>query len=136
MAIVGARPATIIGPFGRRARARPQPARHVRRRSGAGRRNREVSGAGSLLLAILAAAMLALFYLSQSGHVAATGYQINELQERLAELRADQQQLTYRIAQARSPAVIERVARFRLGLAPIPIDSVTFAGRRSNEPNH
>jgi hypothetical protein len=77
--------------------------------------------------------MLALFYLSQSGHVAATGYQIDELQLRVAELRADQQQLIYRIAEARSPAVIERVARGRLQLQPLPVDSVTFAEPRSTE---
>ena len=92
-----------------------------------------MTGASGLLGVIAAGAMLALFYLSQSGHVAATGYQIDELQLRVAELRADQQQLVYRIAEARSPAVIERVARGRLQLQPLPVDSVTFAEPRSTE---
>ncbi len=80
-----------------------------------------------MLAAIGAAALLALFYLSQSAHVAATGYEIDVLQSRIAELRADQQQLVYRIAESRSPAVIERTARGRLRLVPLPTESVTFA---------
>lgn len=92
-----------------------------------------MTGAGGLLIAIIAAALLALFYLSQSGHVAATGYEINALQSRVAELRADQQQLIYRIAEARSPAVIERAARGRLQLQPLPVESVAFAETRSTE---
>jgi hypothetical protein len=138
MAIVGARPASGFGLLGRRSRVRAQPARPVRRRSGAGRRRREMTGASGILSIIAAGALLALFYLSQSGHVAATGYEINVLEQRVADLRADQQQLIYRIAEARSPAVIERVARGRLQLQPLPVDSVTFAdapkaGRRSTE---
>lgn len=136
MAIVGARPASGFAQFGRRARARPRPAQTVRRRSGAGRRRREMTGASGLMAIIGGGALLALFYLSQSGHVAATGYQIDELQLRVAELRADQQQLTYRIAEARSPAVIERVARGKLHLQPLPVDSVTFAEARSTEHHH
>lgn len=94
-----------------------------------------MTGASGLLAIIAAGALLALFYLSQSGHVAATGYQINALQSRVAELRADQQQLIYRIAEARSPAVIERVARGRLQLQPLPVDSVTFADTQSTDTN-
>jgi cell division protein FtsL len=100
-----------------------------------------MSNASGLLAIIAAGALLALFYLSQSAHVAATGYEINSLEQRVAELRADQQQLIYRIAEARSPAVIERLARARLQLQPIPVESVTFAdapkpGRRSTEPTN
>jgi hypothetical protein len=140
VAIVGARPASGIGLLGRRSRIRPQPARQVRRRSGAGRR-REMTGAGGWLAVIAAGALLALFYLTQSAHVAATGYEINSLEQRVAELRADQQQLIYRIAEARSPAVIERVARGRLQLQPLPVESVTFADapatdRRSTKPTN
>jgi cell division protein FtsB len=99
-----------------------------------------MTGASGVLAFIAAGALLALFYLSQSAHVAATGYEINALEQRLAELRADQQQLIYRIAEARSPAVIERVARGRLQLQPLPVESVTFAepppDRRSTEPTN
>ena len=99
-----------------------------------------MTGASGLMAIIAAGALLALFYLSQSGHVAATGYEIDDLQARVADLRADQQQLIYRIAEARSPAVIERVARGRLQLQPLPVESVTFAepppDRRSTEPTN
>jgi cell division protein FtsL len=100
-----------------------------------------MTSASGLLAIIAAGALLALFYLSQSAHVAATGYEINSLEQRVADLRADQQQLTYRIAEARSPAVIERVARGRLQLLPLPVESVTFAdtpatGRRSTKPTN
>jgi hypothetical protein len=136
MAIVGARPASGFGSLGRRSRVRPQPTRVARRRSGAGRRRREMTGASGLIAIIAAGALLALFYLSQSGHVAATGYEIDDLQVRVAELRADQQQLVYRIAEARSPAVIERIARGKLQLQPLPVGNVTFAEPRSTERTH
>lgn len=133
MAVIGARPAGPFG-FGRRpSRVRQQPAPRVRRRSGAWRRRRELSGAGGLLGAIGAAALIGLFYLSQSAHVAATGYEIANLRSRVAELRAGQQQLIYRIGEARSPAVIERTARGKLRLVPLPADSVTFAEPTSTD---
>lgn len=133
MAVIGARPATGFGPFGRRARPRPRTTTQPRRRPGALRRRREITGASGILAAIAAAALLALFYLSQSSHVAATGYEIDALQARIASLRADQQQLNYRIAEARSPAVIERTARGRLHLMPLPATSVTFAEPTSTD---
>jgi cell division protein FtsB len=133
VAVIGARPATGFGPFGRRARPRPRTVSRPRRQSGAQRRRREWTGATGILAAIAAAALLALFYLSQSAHVAATGYEIDALQARIAELRSDQQQLVYRIAEARSPAVIERSARGRLRLAPLPAGAVTFAEPTSTD---
>lgn len=80
-----------------------------------------------MLIGIAAAAGLALFYLSQSGHVAATGYKIADLRAALAELRAEQQQLILQIGEARSPAVIERHAKGTLQLVPLPPNAVTFA---------
>lgn len=133
MAVIGARPASGFGPFGRRSRPRPRTVGRPRRQSGAQRRRREWSGATGILAVIAAAALLALFYLSQSAHVAATGYEIDALQARIAELRADQQQIIYRIAEARSPAVIERTARGRLQLKELPSQSVTFAAPTSTE---
>lgn len=133
MAVIGARPASGFGPFGRRSRPRPRSVSRPRRQSGAQRRRREWTGATGILAAIAAAALLALFYLSQSAHVAATGYEIDALQARIAELRADQQQIIYRIAEARSPAVIERTARGRLQLRELPPESVTFAAPTSTD---
>ncbi|HTE65864.1 MAG TPA: hypothetical protein VK736_06360 [Candidatus Binatia bacterium] len=127
MAVIGARPATGIGIFGRRPKVRARAPERPRRRSGAGRRRREMAGISSVLVAIAAAAGLGLFYLSQSSHVAATGYEIDALHAQLADLRSDQQQLIFQIGEARSPAVIERRARARLDLVPLPNEAVTFA---------
>lgn len=126
MAIVGARPASRFGLFGRprpRTRAVAQP----RRRAGAGRRAQRVGGAPGVLIGIAAAVGLALFHLSQSSHVAATGYEIADLRAELAELSAEQQQLVFQIGEARSPAVIEKRAKSALHLVTLPPDAVSFA---------
>ncbi|MDQ3880828.1 MAG: hypothetical protein M3295_07140, partial [Chloroflexota bacterium] len=65
--------------------------------------------------------------LSQSTHVAATGYEVDDLEARLAEVRAEHQQLILEISEARSPAVIQRTAIERLGLRPIDDARITFA---------
>lgn len=127
MAVIGARPATGIGVFGRRSRPHTRATERPRRRSGAGRRRREMAGISGMLVAIVAAAGLGLFYLSQSSHVAATGYEIDGLLAELAELRGAQQQLVFQIGEARSPAVIEHRARVRLHLVLLPDEAITFA---------
>lgn len=76
---------------------------------------------------IVVAAGLALFYLSQSTRVAATGYEIDALEAALAERRAEQQQLVWEIGQARSPAEITRRATTQLELVPLEDGAVTFA---------
>jgi cell division protein FtsB len=126
MAVIGARPATRIGVFGRRPHSRPRRAAQVRGRRAATRRAK-ATGISSLLVAIAAAAGLCLFYLSQSTHVAAIGYQIDGLQSRVAALQAEQQQLVLQIGQARSPRTIEQQARDRLHLVPLDQSVVTFA---------
>lgn len=80
-----------------------------------------------LLVAIVVAAALAFFYLSQSTRVAATGYEIGALAARLAEARADQQQLIWAIGQARSPAEITKRAERGLRLGPLEQGAVTYA---------
>jgi hypothetical protein len=126
MAIVGARPARRFGLFGR-TRPRPRTIAQPRRRAGAGRRARRVGGVPGMLIGIAAAAGLALFHLSQSSHVAATGYEIADLHAALAELRAEQQQLLFQIGEARSPAVIQHRAKTTLQLETLSPDVVTFA---------
>jgi cell division protein FtsB len=86
-----------------------------------------MTGVSGMLVSIAAAAGLALFYLTQSSHVAATGYEIAGLHAQLAQLRADQQQLIFQIGESRSPAVIERRAKGKLHLVSLPAESVTFA---------
>jgi cell division protein FtsL len=80
-----------------------------------------------LLVLIVVAAGLALFYLSQSTRVAATGYEIDALETALSERTAEQQQLIWAIGQARSPAEITRRATTELRLAPLEDGAVTFA---------
>lgn len=128
MAVIGARPVTGIGVLGRRPRprVRPRPV-STRVRSGALRPRRDVRGISGFLVAIAVAVGLALFYLSQSSHVAATGYQIDALQSQVQRLGREQQQLILGIGAARSPARIEALARSSLHLAPIDQDAVTFA---------
>jgi len=134
MAISGARPATGIGIFGGRPRVRPRQVARPRRRSGADRRRRQMTSVSGILVALAVAAGLAFFYLSQSTHVAAIGYQITGLEGQLAELRAEQQQLILQIGEARSPAVITRRARYDLNLVELPAQSVTFAQRSIKQP--
>jgi cell division protein FtsB len=86
-----------------------------------------MTNVSGFLLVIAAAAGLGLFHLSQSSHVAATGYQIQALETELANARAQQQQLIFEIGRARSPAVIEQRARADLKLVPIEQDRITFA---------
>jgi cell division protein FtsL len=80
-----------------------------------------------LLVIIAVAAALALFYLSQSTRVAATGYEIDSLQAQLAAARAQQQQLITQIGEARSPSEIARRASRELHLVELDDEAVTFA---------
>jgi cell division protein FtsL len=132
MAIIGARPVSTPWFLGGRSRPRSRP----RPRIGARRGMRGMRGGvrtirrvdvRPLLLLIVVAAGLALFYLSQSTRVAATGYEIDALEAALAEHRAEQQQLVWEIGQARSPAEITRRAATHLKLVPLEDGAVTFA---------
>jgi cell division protein FtsL len=80
-----------------------------------------------VLVVIVVAAALALFYLSQSTRVAATGYEIDALEATLAERRAEQQGLIWAIGQARSPAEVTERARDDLHLVPLEDGAITFA---------
>ncbi|HUF06520.1 MAG TPA: hypothetical protein VMP86_03920 [Candidatus Binatia bacterium] len=80
-----------------------------------------------MLIGIVVAAMLAFFYLSQSTHVAATGYEIDALEATLAQRRGEQQQLIWAIGHARSPAEVTRRAQADLRLVPLQEGAVTFA---------
>ena len=130
MAIVGARPATGFGIVRRRPRVRPRPATRTRTRARRViQRRNALTSISTALVAIAAAAGLSLFYLSQSTHVAALGYQIDDLQTRVAELRAEQQQLTYQIGEARSPSTVEQKALSELHLVAVDPAVVRFASR-------
>jgi hypothetical protein len=76
---------------------------------------------------IAASAGLGFFYLSQSTHVAAVGYEIDALHARIAALRAEQQQLVIDISGAQAPTQILEQAKTRLHLVPIDQSAVGFA---------
>lgn len=138
MAVIGARPATNPWFLGRRSRPRPRPgpqsARRGRRAS-SGRRVAPRIDVRPLLVMIVVAAGLALFYLSQSTRVAATGYEIDALEATLAEERAEQHQLIWAIGRARSPAEITERATNELRLVPLEDGAVTFAPSASPPAN-
>jgi cell division protein FtsB len=128
MAIIGARPATGIGVLRRRPRVRPRPtARQRPRPRRLATRREAVASITMLLVAIAAAAGLGLFYLSQSTHVAAIGYQIDAMQAQVATLRAEQQQLTFQIGEARSPSTIAARAAQELQLVALDPAVTRFA---------
>jgi len=126
MAVIGARPATGIGGIGRRPRARPGAASRPRPRRLVSRRRGALASISALLVGIAAAAALGLFYLSQSTHVAAIGYQISSLEARVAKLHAEQQQLAFQIGEARSPSTIEERAREELKLVTLDPQVIRF----------
>jgi hypothetical protein len=129
MAVIGARPATNPWFGGRRSRPRPRtrPRSASRGRRASGRRIAAHIDVRPLLVMIVVAAGLALFYLSQSTRVAATGYEIDALEAALADRRAEQHQLIWSIGQARSPAEITQRAKDELRLIPLEDGAVTFA---------
>jgi cell division protein FtsL len=130
MAVIGARRATGLSILTRRPRPRARTKAPTRiRRASAGRRRREMTNVSGFLIAIAVAAALALFYLTQSSHVAATGYEIDNLQTTLSQARAQQQQLIWEIGRAQSPAQIEDRARKELRLVPLAPGAVRFAPR-------
>ena len=130
MAVIGARPASHPWFGGGRSRPRPRPRPKAARRGkrfSAGRRVAPRIDVRPILVAIVVAAGLALFYLSQSTRVAATGYEIDALEATLSQRHAEQQQLISAIGQARSPAEITQRAITDLRLVPLEDGAVTFA---------
>jgi hypothetical protein len=126
--VIGARPARGAWFLGGGLRPRPRRVHRPRtRQRSAGRRIRARLDIRAPLVAIAAAAGLALFYLSQSGHVAATGYEIDRLMDVLEERRAERQQLVLDISRAQSPAEIARRAIEQLHLVPLEGGAVRYA---------
>lgn len=71
----------------------------------------DLSGKGLFLLVVLAASLLALLALAQTGRVVATGYHLRELQKQEKELVWKQENLLKQIAQETDPAALEQWAR-------------------------
>lgn len=71
----------------------------------------DLSGNGLFLLVVLAASLLALLALAQTGRVVAVGYHLRELQQQEKDLLWEQESLLSQIAQATDPAALEQWAR-------------------------
>jgi cell division protein FtsL len=89
-------------------------------------------------LARMAALLLALtatgvFHVWSRTRVVAVGYALGELQRDHVSLTAEHDRLRIEVETLRSPAVLERVARSRLGMAPPAPGAVSAAGPRFAE---
>ena len=135
MAVVGARPAGVLGDLRwgvRRApRAKTGPSTRGYRLRRTSLRRRRAAGLSLALVVITVAALLASLYLTQSSRIASTGYEMTRLEARLDALLAERQELLLQIGQAQSPATIEARAT-ELGLTPLSGASVHFASPLSD----
>ncbi len=83
--------------------------------------------------ALLLLAALGVFHVWSRTRVVATGYALGELQRDHVALTAEHDRLRIEVETLRSPAVLERVARQRLGMAPPAPGTVSAAGSRFAE---
>lgn len=135
MAVIGARPAGVLGdlPWGLRPapRTRSGPAARGYRLRRTTLRRRRAASLSLALVVITVAALLASLYLTQSSRIASTGYEMTRLEAQLDQLLAERQALLLQIGQAQSPATIEARAA-DLGLTPLSAESVHFASPLSD----
>jgi cell division protein FtsL len=73
---------------------------------------------------------IGVFHVWSRTRVVAVGYALGELQRAHVELTAEHDRLRIEVETLRSPAVLERVARTRLGMAPPAPGAVSAAGPR------
>jgi cell division protein FtsL len=84
----------------------------------------------ALLLSLTA---IGVFHVWSRTRVVAVGYALGELQRDHVALTAEHDRLRIEVETLRSPAVLERVARTRLGMAPPAPGAVSAAGPRFAE---
>ena len=80
--------------------------------------------------AVLLAAAIGLFHVWSRTQVVAAGYALGELQREHVNLESEHDRLRIEVETLRSPAVLEKVARTKLGMAPPAPGSVSVAGPR------
>jgi cell division protein FtsL len=73
-------------------------------------------------------AALGIFHVWSRTRVLAAGYALGELQKEHVTLTSEHDRLRIEVETLRSPAVLERVARTRLGMAPPAPGAVSVAG--------
>jgi cell division protein FtsL len=76
---------------------------------------------------------IGVFHVWSRTRVVAVGYALGELQRDHVALTAEHDRLRIEVETLRSPAVLERVARTRLGMAPPAPGAVSAAGPRFAE---
>jgi cell division protein FtsL len=85
-------------------------------------------GRAALLAAVLCT--IGLFHVWARTRVVAAGYALGELQKEHVKLTSDHDRLRIEVETLRSPAMLERFARTRLGMAPPAPGAVQAAGPR------
>ena len=80
--------------------------------------------------AVLLAAAIGIFHVWSRTRVVAAGYALGELQREHVNLESEHDRLRIEVETLRSPAVLEKVARTRLGMAPPAPGAVSVAGPR------
>jgi hypothetical protein len=85
----------------------------------------DLSSKGLFLLIILAASLLALLALAQTGRVVGVGYRLKALQEQEADLIWEQEEILQEIAREADPAVLDKWAKDQ-GMEEIEVGDVVF----------
>jgi cell division protein FtsL len=97
---------------------------------------RSAAHAGVLLrpaLALLLVVAIGVFHVWSRTRVLAAGYALGELQKQHVTLTSEHDRLRIEVETLRSPAMLERFARTRLGMAPPAPGAVSAAGPRVAE---
>jgi cell division protein FtsL len=80
------------------------------------------------LAVVLVVAAVGVFHVWSRTRVLAAGYALGELQKEHVTLTSEHDRLRIEVETLRSPAVLERIARTRLGMAPPAPGAVSAAG--------
>jgi len=84
-------------------------------------------------LAVLLLAAVGVFHVWSRTRVLVAGYALGELQKEHVVLTSEHDRLRIEVETLRSPALLEKVARTRLGMAPPAPGAVSAAGPRVAE---
>ena len=85
---------------------------------------------GRAALVAAVAVALGVFHVWARTRVVAAGYELGELQKEHVRLTSEHDRLRIEVETLRSPAVLEKVARTKLGMAPPAPGAVSVAGPR------
>ncbi len=100
----------------------------MRRAPGSAARALAPLGRAALLALVLAA--VGIFHVWARTRVVSAGYALGELQKEHVRLTSEHDRLRIEVETLRAPAMLEKVARTRLGMAPPAPGAVQAAGPR------